>query len=393
MGPGISNKHESYRTVKPGEVPVFSDATNPRLYRRRLLDWVAFQELCSDEEKKLSYGQQLLNVITNVRGNAGQRLNSIRTNISSALSRDDFIVLVERLLEVIDPEDKEASFLDTAKNWRDLMNKRHESGQSLDRYWSEYSSLVFKYAQSHGDVASSAGVQELLSLNCIIHANLPRSEFGVVLENAMRYQRDHNVVGTSGMMRSGQVIPLRSVRETFSQLSVDPRGTTVQSDEAVMSHGDSGAGPSQAPLRAGLTDTIEAAGNELNRSEALFGILQSAFQSMVASMSVGDTITQEMLTRLGDGLNRLETLQSLTDTLRSSFNDVKAQGTPTGTHRIRCEWRWFADVVNGGGSCGIAACRFRTASHTEHHTWQGELWKEEYSYVYKTDTSEQEWEA
>ena len=95
---------------------MFSDATNPRLYPHRLLDWVAFQELCPDKEKKLSYGQQLLIVITNVRDNAWQRLNSIRKNISSALTRDDFIALVERLLEVIDPEDKEASFLDTAKN-------------------------------------------------------------------------------------------------------------------------------------------------------------------------------------------------------------------------------------------------------------------------------------
>ena len=77
----------------------------------------------------------------------------------------------------------------------------------------------------------------------------------------MRYQRDHNAVGTSGMMRSGQVIPLRSIRETFNQLSVDPRGRTGQSDEAVVSHGDSGAGPSQAPLRAGLTDTIKTSGN------------------------------------------------------------------------------------------------------------------------------------
>lgn len=102
---------------------------------------------------------------------------------------------MEHVLDIIDPEDKEASFLDTAKTWRDLMNKRHRPGQSFDRYWAEYSTLVFKYAQAHGDVATSAGVQELLALNCIIHADLPRSEFGVVLENAMRFQREHTVTG------------------------------------------------------------------------------------------------------------------------------------------------------------------------------------------------------
>lgn len=82
---------------------MFLDSSNPLLHRRLLLNWILYQRLATDNDKKRSYGQQLLMVITNIRGNTGQRFNAIRREISATLTRD---CLVEQLLDVIDPVDR-----------------------------------------------------------------------------------------------------------------------------------------------------------------------------------------------------------------------------------------------------------------------------------------------
>jgi len=90
-----------------------------------------------ESSKKLTMGQQILTIITNIQGNAGQRLGHIPSMVHSSITRDDFIRIIESILEVVDPQDREASFLETAKAWRELMGKGHGKSQSYDSYWSE----------------------------------------------------------------------------------------------------------------------------------------------------------------------------------------------------------------------------------------------------------------
>ena len=69
--------------------------------------------------------------------------------------------IVDEVIQVVDPVDRESSFLETAAAWKDLMLKGHGEKQSYDEYWSEYSSLVVKYAYSHGDIAKSLRSHQL----------------------------------------------------------------------------------------------------------------------------------------------------------------------------------------------------------------------------------------
>ena len=340
MGPGFRNKVEGYKSIKPGEVPVFNDSTNPCFHRRLLIDWIAYQELASDDDKKLSFGQQLFTVITNVRGNAGQRLNAIRSNISSTLTRDQFIELVEQILDIIDPEDREASFLETAKTWRDLMKKRHMSGQSFDQYWTEYSTLVFKYAQAHGNVAVSAGVQELLALNCIIHADFPRSEFGVVLDHAMRFQRDHKngtkTFGTS--LTGGQVVLPRGVRETFSQLSslnVDEESSNHPSSTVTGGlrgvSGVAGTSTDTTPLAVTLREATDNFDNIKEMFASLDDILGDAAGLLSGDRDATDGETVDA--KLGDGRTVLEKIKEILPKVSTSMSATLASSSSAGNDR------------------------------------------------------------
>jgi len=85
-----------------------------------------------ESSKKLTMGQQILTIISNIQGHASQRLGHIPSMVHSSITRPDFISIIESILEVVDPQDREASFLETAKLWRDLMGKGHGKSQSYD---------------------------------------------------------------------------------------------------------------------------------------------------------------------------------------------------------------------------------------------------------------------
>ncbi len=59
--------------------------------------------------------------------------------VSADMRRDEFAAVVDHILEAVDPLDWEATFMETAGAWRDIMNKAHAGAkQSYDKYWSEY---------------------------------------------------------------------------------------------------------------------------------------------------------------------------------------------------------------------------------------------------------------
>ncbi len=107
---------------------------------------------------------------------------------------------------------------------------------------------------SHGQVAQSPGVQELTALLCVLNARLDRTEFSMVLQNAIQYQavlknKDDkmSVQRRAGTMVAGPM----SARQVLSQVS--PR--TVGQQEASWS-GDSG-GPAVAVPEAPGSDSRE----------------------------------------------------------------------------------------------------------------------------------------
>lgn len=109
--------------------------TDPKQYKRLLFEWVPFQDFAhQDSLKKVTFVQQILTVITNIQGNAGQRLGHTPSMVHASITPGDFIAMLDEILEVVDPQDREASFLEKAKPWRDLMGKCHRKTESYDSY-------------------------------------------------------------------------------------------------------------------------------------------------------------------------------------------------------------------------------------------------------------------
>lgn len=179
-------------SVRAGEVPVFYENLNPRVYRRLVCDWIAFQDLSDDKAcRKLTRHQQVLAIITNIRGNSNLRMSHIPTNLQKEMSWEDFMRMVYDILDIVDPVDRESAFLHTIKSWKDLMQKVYRRGQRYDKYWTEYSTLSLHYAYSHGESAQMPVIQELLALLCVLNANLSRAEFSIVLQTSMRFHKEY----------------------------------------------------------------------------------------------------------------------------------------------------------------------------------------------------------
>ena len=87
-------RREYVRSVRVGDVPMFHDRSDPKVYRRHLMDWIRFQDLATpDSSKKLSLGQQVFAIITNVQGNAGHRLQHVASMVHANITRDEFMAV------------------------------------------------------------------------------------------------------------------------------------------------------------------------------------------------------------------------------------------------------------------------------------------------------------
>ena len=145
---------------------------------------------------------------------------------------------MDEVIQVVDPVDRESSFLETAAAWKDLMLKGHGEKQSYDEYWSEYSSLVVKYAYSHGDIAKSPAVQELTALLCVLNARLNRTDFSMVLQAAMTCETKLCMEKPNRMLNSRGGTPTTgpmSARQVLSQVS-GRRGSNFEDDSANVTH-------------------------------------------------------------------------------------------------------------------------------------------------------------
>eukprot|EP00171_Calliarthron_tuberculosum_P011013 IDg11013t1 len=145
MGPGFGrsfkfrntanmDRGNFVKTVEVREVLVFTDMMELKNYREAIFNWIRFQDLGdATSRKKLMYGQQVFSIVTNIQVNAGQRLESITSIVYFQLNREEFTVIIDQILEIIDPIDRESAFLETVKAWKDLIVKDNGQEQSYDR--------------------------------------------------------------------------------------------------------------------------------------------------------------------------------------------------------------------------------------------------------------------
>ena len=54
--------------------------------------------------------------------------------VHSGMNEGEYTNIMDHILDTIDPEDQEYSFLEVAKTWRDLMGKVHGENQTWDQY-------------------------------------------------------------------------------------------------------------------------------------------------------------------------------------------------------------------------------------------------------------------
>lgn len=252
-----SDWRDQIRSTRVGEAPVFNDRTDPKVCRRMLHDWVRFQDLAdASSSKRLTLGQQVFAIVTSIQGSAGHRLEHITSMVHADMTRDEFTEVIDRILEVVDPIDRESSFLETAKAWSYLMRKGNGARQTYDCDWSEYSSWCVRYAKSHGKVAQSPGVQDLTALLCVLNARLGKTEFAMVLQAAMQYQgalKSHSDKSSIQKRQGSIVTGPRSAKGVLSQFSHRPDGVgrefTSTSDAHAEESTDVGQGKVDMPAK------------------------------------------------------------------------------------------------------------------------------------------------
>eukprot|EP00171_Calliarthron_tuberculosum_P000796 IDg796t1 len=64
-----------------------------------------------ESDRKLSLVQQVFAIVSNIRGNVGYRLGHVSSFLHAGMTRDKFGDMVDYILNMIDPLDKETAFL------------------------------------------------------------------------------------------------------------------------------------------------------------------------------------------------------------------------------------------------------------------------------------------
>ena len=312
------------KSVRVGDVPVFTDRSDPKAYRVMLMDWIRFQDMADPgSSKRLTLGQQVFVIVSGIQGSARQRLEHVTSLVYAGMTRDEFSDVVDMILDIVDPIDRESSFLETAKAWKELMAKGHGSLQSYDHYWSEYSSLCVRYAYSHGKVSQSPGVQELTALLCVLNANLNKTEFAMTLQAAMQHQislKSRTDLTSMQKRQGARVTGPRSARDVLSQYSEQP-GRTSMSDSVAVQEDDST--PSRSSLEELLAEQQIELSSAKTRADAAQLLLSEVMESLedimdsdnfqkIKQARIKIVAEQEnvkncekLMTRLGEGLKEL----------------------------------------------------------------------------------------
>ena len=76
------------KSVRVGDVPVFTDRSDPKAYRIMLMRWIQFQDMADPgSSKKLTLGQQIFAIISGIQGSASQRMEHIQDMVYAGMTR------------------------------------------------------------------------------------------------------------------------------------------------------------------------------------------------------------------------------------------------------------------------------------------------------------------
>ena len=314
MGPGKTGfRSGRFRecAVRPGHVPVFYDGTDPRSYRHAVVDWLAYQNCCSTTDSDyMSHEKRLRALVNGIRGRTRRRLDHFVCAIPSPLPAELFKSLVDHLLQVVDPIDRRTDFLATADAWKNLASTRAKPGQSLDQYWLSFTDASVQYTQLHGDVAGTVGCQELIALTCLHNVGLPRGEFNVALQDALRWQE-----GTNKAQRTGDLAAI---------LKGGSLGTHSDSSERVSASAGNGQSASNPATNVEVS-TEESGDQETDAGKRPNVVLvDAALLNFAQQCKDALNVTKRLHQRLEKALeNAPENLQGDLNQSRSDLNRIK----------------------------------------------------------------------
>ena len=134
MGPGqTSSRSFRFRepAVRPSQVPGFYDGTDPRCYRHAVVDWLTYQNCCTEGESNyMSHEKRLRALVIGIRSRTRRQLDNFVRAIPYSPPPELFSLLVDHLLHVVDPTDRHTDVLATAEELKNLVCTRAKPGVS-----------------------------------------------------------------------------------------------------------------------------------------------------------------------------------------------------------------------------------------------------------------------
>lgn len=187
-GASRSWENDNYRANRVGGVPYFNDNVDGRVYRRRLQDWLRLQKFCPKESpRKLTLMEQVFAIKDGLRGSAAEQLECITDYVHSEMMEEEFYAIIDEILEVIDPVNKEEHWLEASNIWEQIMSTERGIKQSFDQFWKEFNHLVIRYSHYH-EPAKLPGMKEHFAMMCMKKCRLSKTEFPYLMESTLRIQ-------------------------------------------------------------------------------------------------------------------------------------------------------------------------------------------------------------
>lgn len=265
MGPGRNQQREAAKAVKPGQIPKFQDGDDGRVYRCKVVDWVLYIAAVSGKGV-MSFRQQFYALVMNVEGNARLRLDSLARRVPAEINQVQFNEIVDILLCIIDPIDREVQFLNTSEAWKRLQAWEHRAKKTFEEYWLSYLKLSVEYLELHTSAENNIAVLELIAQTCEHNAKLSRSEFTSVLQGAMHWQEIYNRQEMETEKALNTVLLRRPVRVGPPTASMAMRGEQALSIAAPPSHVSRQEEVSDEPGEEAVDQTVDVSGTDTAQS-------------------------------------------------------------------------------------------------------------------------------
>ena len=322
---------------------MFYDGTDPRWYRHAVLDWLAYQNRCTEGQfDYMSHEKRLRALVIGIRGRMRLRLDNFVRAIPSSPPPELFNLLVDHLLHVVDPIDRHTDFLATAEAWKNLVCTRAKPGQSLAQFWLRFTDASVQYTQLHGDVAGTVGCQELIALTCLHNVGLPRGEFNRALQDALRWQEGANKARQTGnltkILKGGSVATYPSFPPTSSEAARSSKSASSKRVEPMTTTEDGGGSGSTTKKKIDviafetalldLTQQLQDMARVADKlQETLNEALEAALENLQGDLNQSRSVLNRMKCHLDLAVTANETLLAEMPKVKEAVKESRAAET------------------------------------------------------------------